>query len=214
MDPKILGNLSYGVYVISTLDQEKYAGCLANSVIQISSKPYTVLVSMHRDNYTNVCIKKCKKFGISILNEETDLNVIGTFGFQSSKSVNKFHNIRNQLIQEVPILTDSCGYIICSVVDAIETSTHTLFIGEVEKMGGYNEKSPMTYRYYHEVLKGTTPKNAPTYIEQKNEEERVFKSKKKWKCKVCGYIYEAEEIPKDFLCPICGQPHTEFVLIE
>ncbi len=95
----------------------------------------------------------------------------------------------------------------------METSTHTLFIGEIKDMGNYTNDYPMTYSYYHNKLKGTSPKNAPTYIEE-NEKKNNKENTKRWKCKVCGYIYEGKHLPDDFICPICGQPHTEFIEID
>ena len=108
----------------------------------------------------------------------------------------------------MPIINDSCGYFICKVINTIETSTHTIFLGEIINMDGFTNDNPMTYKYYHEKLKGTSPKNAPTYQEEVIKKEE--KSTKKWKCKICGYVYEGEKVPEDYICPICGQPHTEF----
>lgn len=213
MDTKVLRNLSYGLYVITTLKEDKYAGCVANSVIQVTSDPKTILISINKDNYTNHCIKACKKFAISILSEKSDSTIIGTFGFKSSKEVDKFKNVEYSLKNELPIINNSCGYIVCDVINIIETSTHTLFIGEISDMGNYTEEVPMTYSYYHNKLKGSSSKNAPTYVKE-IEEKNNEKNTKKWKCKVCGYVYEGESVPEDFICPICGQPHTEFVEID
>ena len=95
MDTKVLRNLSYGVYIVSTMDQEKPVGCVANSVMQITSDPITVAVSINHDNYTNQIIKDFKKFAINILPETVDMNWIGTFGFESSKNINKFIRYKN-----------------------------------------------------------------------------------------------------------------------
>lgn len=213
MDTKVLRNLSYGLYVITTLKEDKYAGCIANSVIQVTSDPKKVLISINKDNYTNHCIKACEKFAISILSEKSDSTIIGAFGFNSSKEVDKFKNVEYSLKNGLPVIDNSCGYIVCDVINIIETSTHTLFIGEIIDMGNYTEKVPMTYSYYHNKLKGSSSKNAPTYVKEA-EEKSNEKNTKKWKCKVCGYVYEGESIPEDFICPICGQPHTEFVEID
>lgn len=213
MDTKVLRNLSYGVYVVTTENKDTYAGCIANSVIQVTSDPKTILVSINKDNYTNSCIKVCKKFAISILSETVDPTTIGIFGFQSSRDVDKFKTVSFTVTRGVPIINNCCGYIICDVIDTVETSTHTLFIGEIKEMDGYQKENPMTYRYYHEVLKGTSPQNAPTYIEE-SQPQKNDNAQKKYKCKVCGYVYEGENLPKDFICPICGQPHTEFIEIN
>ncbi len=208
MDKKVLRNLSYGVYVVTTKDNDKNVGCIANSVMQITSSPSIVAISINHDNYTNKCIKEKNTFAVSILKEDSNPNIIGEFGFKSSKDVNKFENINYKLEDGMPIINDSCGYFICKVINTIETSTHTIFLGEIINMDGFTNDNPMTYKYYHEKLKGTSPKNAPTYQEEIIKKEE--KSIKKWKCKICGYVYEGEKVPEDYICPICGQPHTEF----
>lgn len=205
MDKKVLRNLSYGVYVVTSLDKDRKVGCIANSIMQITSDPITIAVSINHENYTNKCIKEQKKFAISILEENSNPKIIGTFGFKSSKNEDKFEEFAYHL-EKMPILEDSCGYLICNVVNEVETTTHTIFIAEVTSLGGYKNTQPMTYRYYHENLKGTSPKKAPTYIEENNER----KSSKKWKCKVCGYVYEGDNLKEDFICPICGVPHNMF----
>lgn len=202
MDKKVLRNLSYGLYVITSKEENKNVGCIANSVIQVTSNPVTILVSINHDNYTNKIIKETNKFGVSILKETSNQKIIGTFGFKSSKDINKFEEIEYKEVSNIPIINDSCGYMICNVVKIAETSTHTIFIAEVENTGDYTEENPMTYKYYHENLKGISPKNAPTYQEK---EELVYDNKtNKWKCTICGYEYEADELPDDFKCPICG----------
>lgn len=214
MDIRVLRNLSYGMYVITTLNQEKYAGCIANSVIQVTSDPKTILVSVNKNNYTNKCIKECGRFAISILGENVDPTIIGNFGFKSSKNVDKFREIAYSIKNNLPVINNSCGYITCHVIQEVETSTHTLFVGEIKDMGEYTDDIPMTYSYYHKKLKGVSPKNAPTYIEEKKEKETASEHLKKYKCKVCGYIYEGKDLPNDFVCPICGQPHSVFEEID
>ena len=212
MDTKALRNLSYGVYVTTSLDGTKPVGCITNSVMQITSQNASIAVSVNHDNYTNQCIKECKKFAVSILPEKTDANIIGTFGFKTSREINKFENIQYHIENDLPILDHNCGFIVCEVIDTMETDTHTVFLGKVITTGNYQSETPMTYQYYHEVLKGTSPKLAPTYVEEKVEE--TPKKVKKWKCKICGYVYEGDRVPEDYICPICGQPHTAFELIE
>ena len=101
-----------------------------------------------------------------------------------------------------------------NVIDVMETETHTIFLGEVTNADDYSDENPMTYKYYHEKLKGSSPKNAPTYEEKQDDEKKLDKKTKKWKCKICGYVYEGDTVPEDFVCPICGQPHTEFYEVE
>jgi len=206
MDKNILKNLSYGMYVIGTKD-DKYVGCIANTVVQITSNPITIAISINHDNYTNKIIKKSNKFSISILSENSNPKIIGTFGYLSSKDVDKFENFETKELEGMPIITDTCGNIVCKVINTTETKTHTIFLGEVITMENYNDFKPMTYRYYHEVLKGKSPKNAPTYIEKNNKTTNI------WKCNICGYEVEMDELPEDYRCPICGQPKSEFTKI-
>ena len=203
----VFRNLSYGVYVVSTLDGTRPTGCVANSIMQITSSPATFAVSMNHDNYTNACIKKTGKFAISILSEQSNSDLIGIFGFQSGKDVNKFEGVDAFEKEGLSIVSDSCGYIVCKVIDQMETSTHTVFLGEAVAADTLKKEDPMTYAYYHKVVKGKSPKNAPTYIEEtKAEGKRV--------CSICGYEYNGEvpfeELPEDFVCPLCKQPKSRF----
>ena len=116
MNKNAFRSLSYGVYIISTLDGERPTGCVANSVMQITSSPATIAVSMNHDNYTNLCIKDFNIFAVSILTEKTDPQIIGTFGFKSSRDINKIENVKFINKDGINILSDSCGYIICMVI--------------------------------------------------------------------------------------------------
>lgn len=208
MNLNILRNLSYGVYVITTLDESRPTGCIANSVMQVTSSPATVALSMNHDNFTNECIKKTSKFAVNILATDSDSSLIGNFGFQSGKEINKFETVDYIIKEELPIITDSCGYMVFKVVDSIETSTHTVFIGELIEADVLDKKEEMTYAYYHKVVKGKSPKNAPTYI----PEETVNQSE--YKCSICGYEYEGElsfkDLSEDYTCPICKKTKEFF----
>ena len=163
MNKNVLRNLSYGVYAVSTLDGERAAGCIANSIMQITHD--TVAVSMNHDNFTNECMEKTKKFAVSILAESTEMNTIAFLGFQSGRERNKFEKIETFEVEGLSIIKNAVGYLICEVADKIETETHTLFIGKI--LGGEmidESKTPMTYAYYHNVKKGNSPKAAPTYL--------------------------------------------------
>ena len=205
MNNKILRDLSYGVYVVGSIDGKRNVGCIANSATQITSNPATIAISINHDNYTNECIKKCNKFSVSILNEKSDSTIIGTFGFSSSRDTDKYKNVSYEMIENIPVLKDTNGYMVCEVISTLETETHTIFIGKIISMDKYNDTAPMTYKYYHEVLRGKSPKKAPTYVEIEEEIKG-----NRWKCLMCGYIYEGNELPLDFVCPICGQPKEVF----
>ena len=211
MNKSAFHKLSYGVYVVSTWDNGRPTGCTANSAMQITSEPATIAVSINHDNYTNKCIQDTGKFAISILSEQSEPSIIGTFGFQSGANVNKFDAVEYELQGYLPVVKDACACIVCDVIDKMETSTHTVFLGQVVEAEVFNQEDPMTYAYYHKVIKGKSPKNAPTYI----AEEAPAANKEKWVCGICGYEYDGEvpfeQLPDDYQCPVCKQPKSVFV---
>lgn len=125
MNTNVFRNLSYGVYVVTTLDGSRPTGCVANSVMQITSSPATIAVSMNHDNYTNDCMKRAGVFAVSILSEKSDPSLIGQFGFQSGRDTDKFAGVSYEEQEHLPVLTDCCGYIVCKIIDQMETNTHT-----------------------------------------------------------------------------------------
>lgn len=211
MNPNAFRKLSYGVYIISAWDGERPTGCTANSAMQITSEPATIAVSINHDNYTNRCITGSGRFAISVLSEESDPSIIGTFGFQTGATVNKFDAVDYEKRADMPVVKDACAYIVCEVIDKMETDTHTVFLGKVVDADQLSDQEAMTYAYYHKVVKGKSPKNAPTYL----PEEEEAKPSVKWVCSVCGYVYDGEtpfeELPDTYTCPVCRQPKSVFV---
>lgn len=219
MNKKALWNISYGVYIVSTWDVERPTGCVANSIMQITSEPATVAISINHDNFTNSCIKKTKKFAVSILSEKTDPSIIGTFGFNSGKEINKFDNTQYYLKDEMAIVNDCCAYFVCEVINQMETDTHTVFLGKVLNADITSNNNVMTYAFYHNVIKGSSPKNAPTYIQQETLERNVTNDNKvKYVCGFCGYEYVGEtpfeQLPDGYTCPICEQPKFIFNKVQ
>lgn len=210
MNTSAFWSMSYGVYVISTWDGERETGCIANSAMQITSDPATIAISINHSNYTNSCIEKTGKFSISILGENSNPNIISIFGFQSGKDINKFDQVAHDVKAGLPVVTDSCAYVVCEVINKMETETHTVFLGKVIDCDVMQKDNAMTYSYYHKVIKGKSPKAAPTYLPDPEEK----KPGTKYVCSVCGYIYDGEtpfeDLPEDFVCPICKQPKSVF----
>ena len=213
MNNNIFRNMSYGVYIVSAMDGKRPTGCTANSIMQITSDPASVAVSINHDNYTNKCIKETGKFAFSILAEDSDASLIGNFGFKSGIDNDKFENVDYEVVEGVPVVKDTCGYVVCEVIDKMETSSHTVFLGKVVEAEVYSKRRQMTYAYYHEVVRGKTAKNAPTYIPE-DEEKAESKSNVKYVCTVCGYVYEGDPLPKDYKCPICGAGPEKFKRVE
>ncbi len=184
----ITRKITQGMYVLTT----KNGGCIVDAVSQVSGGNNPLIsVAVMKRNYTNELLKVNNKFAISILGNNVNPEIIKTFGFNSSRDINKFENTETTKIEDIEIINDSLGYMICEIVDTIENDTHTLFIGKIVEADVFEEKEPMSYGYYQEhkdeLLKVTTEKG-----------------KTAWVCTVCGYVYYGEELPEDFKCPLCG----------
>lgn len=209
MDISTTQKISYGLYIVTSWHDGKATGCIVNTVMQVAAEPPIVAVSINRGHFTNECVRRTGKFAVSILAEDSAPSLIGTFGFKSGRAVDKFADIDSRIESNMPIITDGCGYLVCDVVNTVETATHTVFLGEIVDAAKFGNRKPMTYEYYHNVIKGKSPSSAPTHLAESAEsssEKRI----RKFKCKVCGYIYEGESLPSDISCPICGVGADEF----
>jgi len=228
MNLKALHNLSYGLYVVASGKQGKLNAQIANTVFQVTSDPPTIAVSINKQNLTHEFISESKVFTASILSQDTPLSFIGHFGFKSGREVDKLKDVNYKLGEaKAPIVLDhSLAYLEAKVINQLDVGTHTIFIGELVGADVLREGEPMTYAYYRQVKRGTTPKTAPSYIEERKEEVSKMA---KYKCTVCGYIYDPElgdadggikpgtpfeEIPDDWVCPVCGASKDQFEKIE
>jgi flavin reductase (DIM6/NTAB) family NADH-FMN oxidoreductase RutF/rubredoxin len=228
MNPKTLHKISYGMYVICSKNGEKMNGQIANTLFQVTAEPATIAVSINKQNLTHEYIEKSSFFTVSILSENTTIRFIGNFGFKSGRDIDKFKDVKYKLGKnKSPIVVDNAlAYIEAKVIDKIDAGTHTIFIGRVEDAETLLEEKPMTYEYYHKVKGGVSPKTAPTYnviVDKKIKEEE--EKMDKYVCKVCGYVYDPEkgdpdggiapgtnfeDIPDDWVCPICGVGKEDF----
>lgn len=169
MNIKAFWKLTYGLYIVSSWDGDRPTGCTANSVMQITAEPPTIAVSIHHDNFTNQCINKTGRFAVSVLGQNIKPIIIGTFGFKSGSTTNKFESVDYSILDGMPILNDACAYFVCELINKMETDTHTVFLGRVNNADVLHDDPVMTYAYYQTVIKGRSSKNAPTYqnIEKK-----------------------------------------------
>lgn len=228
MNLKALRSCTYGLYVVSSMRGDRLNGQIANTIFQITSEPPTIAVSINRQNLTHEFISESKAFAGAILSQDTPLSFIGQFGFKSGRDVDKFKDVNYKPGETgVPILLDhSLAYLEARVFDRLDVGTHTVFVGEVVGADVLSEGEPMTYAYYHTVKRGTTPKTAPSYIEERKE--KVSKMAQ-YECTVCGYIYDPklgdsdagikpgtpfEELPDDWVCPVCGAGKDQFQKLE
>lgn len=210
MEMAALWKLSYGMYAIGTMDGERPTGCIVNTVVQITSDNPVIAVSMNKNNYTADCIEKTQRFAVSVLSTNTNQNVIAKLGFTSGRDTDKFAgDIFNwEYWHKLPVINEDCvAQITAEVIAMHEMETHYVILARVEDARVTSDYDPMTYKYYHEVIKGRAPKNAPTY----QDPEKVV-GKETWKCSICGYIYEGDltKEPDTFKCPICQQPKAVF----
>ena len=218
MDKTLFRDITYGMYLVTTKYDNKNVGCIVNTLTQVTSKEPIISISLNKDNYTNKAILESKKFIVSILSVDTPPSLIGTFGYHSSKDVDKFKDFNYELINDMPLIKESiCGYLEVELINTIDCNTHDIFIAKVINTTKLSNIEPMTYKYYHENLKGTSPKNAPTFI----EEEQVSTTSNQYKCSLCGYIYDDakesvkfEDLPDDWKCPLCGAPKSLFTKIN
>ena len=228
MKLETLHKISYGLYVICSKNGEKINGQIANVVFQVTAEPATIAVSINKNNLTHEYIEISNFFTVSILSEDTPIGFIGNFGFKSGRDIDKFKEVNYKLGKaKVPMVIDNAlACIEAKVIDKIDVGTHTIFIGRVEDAEILTDGKPMTYEYYHKVKGGVSPKTAPTYNvmvdkETKKEEEKMDK----YVCKVCGYVYDSEkgdpdggiapgtkfeDIPDDWVCPLCGASKSDF----
>jgi len=223
MNLKALYTISYGLYVIASRKGDKINGQIANTVIQVCSEPPTISVCINKGNLTHEFIRDSGAFTVSVLAQDTPLGFIGNFGFKSGRDVDKFKGINHKTGQtQAPIVLDNAlAYLEAKVLQKVDVSTHTIFVAELVDAEVLREGVPMTYAYYHEVKRGTTPKTAPSYVEEK----KVALQAPKYKCTVCGYVYDPEKgdpesgikpgtpfeaLPDNWVCPICGAGKDQF----
>ena len=224
MNLKALYAISYGLYVIGSKKGARLNGQIANTVIQVCSQPPTISVCINKGNLTHEFIKDSRVFTVSVLSQDTPLSFIGRFGFKSGRDIDKFDGINCRIGEtQAPIILDhTLAYIEAKVIKDVEVGTHTTFTGELVGAEVLREGEPMTYAYYHQVKRGTTPKVAPAYIEERKE--AAIKAAK-YRCAVCSYVYDPEqgdpeggiapgtafeELPEGWLCPVCGAGKDEF----
>ena len=203
VENKALSCIGYGLYVLTARENEKDNGCIVNVVAQVTDTPPRMLITVNKKNLTHDMIMNTRKFNVSALTEETPMYVFEHFGFQSGRDVNKFQNCeaehRSQNgILYIPKFTNA--YISGEVVNTIDLGTHTLFIAEIVEAKQLSEKPSLTYNFYHRHIK-------PAPVAKETNVTR-------WVCKVCGYVYEGENIPADFVCPWCKHGASDFEKLE
>jgi rubredoxin/flavin reductase (DIM6/NTAB) family NADH-FMN oxidoreductase RutF len=231
MDPNVLHNIGYGMYVVSSNKGGLFNGQIANTLFQITSEPITVAVSINKKNLTHEYIDSSKIFSVSILEQETPLSFIGRFGFKTGRTEDKFKDTKFiKAASGCPVVVENTlCYMEAKVINQFDCGTHTLFLGQMTDSKILKPGKPMTYDYYHQVKRGTTPETAPTFIKSETVAKEDKLLMQKYICTVCNYIYDPlagdpdggikpgtafEDIPDSWVCPVCGAKKSEFVKTE
>ncbi len=204
MNTKAMYKLSYGLFVCTALRGDKMNGCIINTAIQVASEPNRLSIAVNKANFTHDMIKDTGMCNISVISRDASFDLFKHFGFQSGRDVDKFKDYpkENYKLAENGIAYITAGtnaYFSLKVEQTVDLGSHTLFICEPVAMEVLSDTSSVTYEYYQDNIKpkpeavGTTPKG-----------ETI------WRCRICGYEYVGEELPEDFICPICKHPASDF----
>ncbi|MBR6268456.1 MAG: flavin reductase [Selenomonadaceae bacterium] len=202
MNPKAMFNLSYGLFVLTASKDGKDNGCIINTVTQVTSDPNQVTIAVNKANYTHDIIAETNKFTVSILSEAANFELFKRFGFQSGRTADKFAGfsaVKRMTNDTLAITEGTNAYISGWVTKQIDVGTHSIFLASVVDMDTLSNVPSATYAYYHSNIK---PKPQPTAPRADG--------KTVWRCKICGYEYVGDELPADFICPLCKHPASDF----
>ena len=201
MDNTAMFKLSYGLFVLTSADNNKHNGCIINTAMQVTDNPLRISVTINKNNLTHDIIKTSGIFNISILDESADFGIFKHFGFQSGRDAEKiesFENIKYSANGISYISKNVNAYISGNVVNTVDLGSHTMFIADVTDAETLSSLASMTYAFYHKNVKPAPKKT----------------EKSGWRCKICGYIHEGDELPADFVCPLCKHGASDFEKIE
>lgn len=199
MNKSAMFKISYGLYVLTARENDFDNGCIINTVSQVTSSPNRISIAVNKSNKTLGMIMKTGEFNISILSEKADFSVFKRFGFQSGNDVNKFEDFENvQTASNGIKYITGCtnAYISAKLFHTVDLGTHLLLFADVTDCDVISDDNSVTYDYYHKNIK---PKS-----------EKAPAGKTAYRCKICGYIHTADELPEDFVCPICKHGIDDF----
>ena len=201
MDQKALYNLTYGMYLLTTREDGKDYGCIINTAVQVARDPDRIAISVQNNNKTCEVLKRTGLFNLSAITSDAPFDLFRQFGMQSARDVEKFRGYPgiDRAPNTLPILSNFANMYLSVYADqAIDLGSHTLFIGEILDGAVLNAKPSCSYAHYHAEIK-PKPKKA---------------EKKQWECRICGYVYEGDEVPDDFKCPLCNHGKEDFVPVK
>ena len=200
MDTSALFKLTYGLFVVTSSQNGRDNGCITNTVMQLTSDPIRIAVSLNKANLTHDMIANTRRMNVSILSEQSTFDIFKHWGYQSGHKVDKTLGVSlSRTSNGIIYPTDGVNVVItANVTEQIDLGTHTLFIATVEDAFSLTKDSSVTYAYYQAHIKPATPST----------------KKQGWICTICGYIYEGENLPQDFICPTCHHLASDFEKIK
>ena len=201
MDTKAMFKFSYGLFVLTAKENGFDNGCIINTAIQVTSSPNRISIAVNKANKTHDMIHAAGEFNVCMLAENAPFSVFQNFGFQSGRDADKFASFaqKKRSANGIYYITDVANaYVSAKVDQEIDLGTHTMFIADVTDAEVLSDVPSVTYNYYQANIK---PKPQVTPAQA---------GKTKWVCKICGYVYEGEELPADFICPICKHGAQDF----
>lgn len=200
-NPKAMYALSYGLFVLTARRGEKDNGCIINTAMQVTTDPNRVIITVNKTNYTHDMVLETGRFTLSVLSEQAAFSTFQRFGFQSGRDVDKFAGFEDHAVRGdngiLRVTLGASAWLSCRVVSTLDLGTHTLFLADVEDGDVLSADPSVTYTYYQANIK-PRPQAAPPA------------EKKRWMCTVCGYVYEGDFLPDDFICPWCKHPASDF----
>ena len=208
MNGKVMYNLTYGLFVLTAKDGGKDNGCIVNTVSQVTTEPNRICVAVNKLNFTHDMIHKTGEFNVSILTEGSRFETYKHFGFQSGKDIDKFESIEFLRAANgiAYIAHETNAYISAKVVSETDLGTHTLFLADVTDGEILSDDPSVTYAFYQKNIKKKPGANVTA--------DGASAPRKGFICTVCGYIYEGDTLPSDFICPWCKHDASYFIPLE
>lgn len=202
MDLQALFQISHGVYVTGAVDGSgRLIGSCIDAVMVIEPDPAQIMISLNKQSYTCENVRKQRELSLSVLSEQVSDNIIRNFGMQTSRTADKWAVVPYHLMGRLPVLDEAVSVMTLQVLSVQETATHFVFLCQVNELYRQSQEKPLTYAEYQN---------------RKKKGEQKMSETQHWVCQVCGYVYDGdipfEELPDDWVCPLCGVPKSEFAL--
>ena len=198
VEPNAMFKLSYGLFILTAKDGKKDNGCIINTAQQVTAQPNRISICVNKNNFTHDMIVRTGEFNVNILSTDATFDIFKWYGFQTGRDTEKIQGEKLPRARNGIVYVEGCtnGFISGKVVEMHDYGTHTLFVADVTEARVFNNVPSVTYAYYFDNIKPKPQK--PT------------RKKVGWVCKICGYVYEGEDLPADLICPLCKHPASDF----